>query len=261
VGHNRLGRLPKTERWNTVVGLLTERPADASRIAAATLAAAEYQLRDLPRQPALSYCFWLLTRITWAARSDDFIGELGRLGVAVEGQTSTLAFISTLADHVRGALASDTESGVFADLAALSLRRALSETAGVQSRSLFGSAVEDIQSSLRLYSTKDQFGAVSQRFFGDFLARTLTYFVDYEIGRVSALRGGMASGTEARTTRDAIDLHARQSARIVRDFAGGWYSKHNWESQGPISREQSDRFVAYALRKLRMELKTEAART
>ncbi len=39
----------------------------------------------------------------------------------------------------------------------------------------------------------------------------------------------------------------------MEDFASGWYSKRNWESQGQISPEEARGFVAVALRKLRME--------
>jgi len=27
----------------------------------------------------------------------------------------------------------------------------------------------------------------------------------------------------------ALDLHCRQASRIVEEFAGGWFSKTNWE--------------------------------
>lgn len=75
------------------------------------------------------------------------------------------------------------------------------------------------------------------------------------MGVSSSLRT-VADGGEA---IQAIDLHARESALIVREFAGGWYSKHNWESQGDISLDETRRFVAYALQKLRRELKREAS--
>ena len=57
----------------------------------------------------------------------------------------------------------------------------------------------------------------------------------------------------------AIDLHARQAAAIMREFAGGWYSKQNWETKGEITLNDAQRFVAVALRKLRTELKQESA--
>jgi hypothetical protein len=57
----------------------------------------------------------------------------------------------------------------------------------------------------------------------------------------------------------ALDTFARQSARIIEDFAAGWYSKHNWEAKGEITEEDAQKFVAVALRKLRMEVKLGAA--
>ena len=58
----------------------------------------------------------------------------------------------------------------------------------------------------------------------------------------------------AKEFNDALALYSRQSAKIVEDFASGWYSKHNWEERGEIREDDAHRFVAMALRKLRMEL-------
>jgi hypothetical protein len=54
---------------------------------------------------------------------------------------------------------------------------------------------------------------------------------------------------------EALDIHARESARIMERFAADWYSKHNWQSKGEISRDEAQGFVAVALRKLRTEFK------
>jgi hypothetical protein len=106
--------------------------------------------------------------------------------------------------------------------------------------------VEDLRLALRTYSTQVQFGAVAHRFFGDFLARTLAYFLDREVANaVGALAGKSALETNGELLA-GIDLYARQSARIARDFAGGWYSKHNWQSKGEISQDEASRFVGYA---------------
>lgn len=42
---------------------------------------------------------------------------------------------------------------------------------------------------------------------------------------------------------------------IVEDFAGGWYSKRNW--QGEISEHDAEGFVAVAIDKLRAEIARE----
>ena len=55
----------------------------------------------------------------------------------------------------------------------------------------------------------------------------------------------------------ALQLHCEQSARIVRAFCGEWYSKT--EYQTGIDLENTSRFMAVALRKLRSELEQQKA--
>ncbi|MBI5948576.1 MAG: hypothetical protein HY875_10610 [Chloroflexi bacterium] len=242
-----------------VVDLLRQPRVDVREVARSTLSAAEQQLASVPNDPGVGYCFWLLGRITTAARGDDFEGEMSRLGLPVTERTSTLSFASAVADRVREQFAVEKMTGSAAQVAVLSLGRAISDTVGQSQVSLLDSSVEDLRRSLRQYSTRAQFGEISQRFFGDFLARTLKSAVDRELPVVT-VAGDPSSNSIRRIDEalGAIDLHARQSAAIVRGFAGGWYSKHNWETRGQISRGETDRFVAYAMRKLRMELQREA---
>lgn len=257
MGHLRLGRLPKTRRWREVVELLDAPSADSAAISAAVVRAAERRLRELASDPSLSYGFWLLTRITWAARLPDFTAELADLGLEVKEDTSIFTFISGVSDHLRWTLARETQSGPFSELASLSVRRALTDSIGSHGRTLFGTSLDDLRDALSTQSRKTQFGLLGQRFFGDLLARTLSYFLDRE--SASQLTGlPNASAVAANSELMAgIDLHARQSARIVRDYASGWYSKHNWQTKGRVTQEETNGFVAYALRKLRSEITRE----
>jgi hypothetical protein len=52
-------------------------------------------------------------------------------------------------------------------------------------------------------------------------------------------------------------VHCDQSARIVRDFCGEWYSKT--EYQKGIDLNNTSRFLAVAFNKLRTELKQQKA--
>ena len=260
MGHTRLGRLPKHLRWRQVVALLEESPGNAAAISRATAIAADERLLRLKGDPSLSYCFWLLTRVTWAARSDSFAEQVRSLGIDVGDDTPTLGFIASLADLARGELSRHPESGPVSELACLAMRRALSDTVGQHGRTLFGSTLSDLQLALRTYSTKERFGELAQRFFGDFLSRTLRSYVDREIPNLVGVSSGLRSVEDSAEVVAAIDLHARQSAAILREFSGGWFSKRNWESRGQISQEEASGFVAYALQKLRSELKREVDR-
>ena len=72
-------------------------------------------------------------------------------------------------------------------------------------------------------------GEVAHRFFANFTARLLSSYLARELS--NHVEGSIA---ERDTVAGAIDLHARQSAAIMREFAGGWYSKKNWETQGDV---------------------------
>ncbi len=259
MGHIRLGRLPKTLRWLQVVEILDQVPLDVPAVAAAAASATEQRLRELPADSSLSYSFWLLTRIAWASRGDTFLADIESLGLRAEESTSSLAFISGVADSVRERLLSETSSGHVTELSSLALRRALSETVGQQGPSLFDSSLADLQRAFRAYSTKEQFGSLSRRFFGDFFARLIRSAVDRDVQRHVGKGATLQSVDEAGDFQRALDTYARQSARIVEEFAGSWYSKHNWETRGEISLDEARGFVAVALRKLRMELKLGAA--
>ena len=167
MGHIRLGELPKSARWREVVGLIESDSRSAERIAGATLVASEDYLRSIRNDPALVRTYWTLVRVMAAARGDDFAGELRRLGLPVEGNTSTISFLAAIADSVRrdGAMAAD--GSMAGEIAGLALRRALMETVGTHATSMFGSTLDDIQAAFRAHSTERQFGEVSRRFFGE----------------------------------------------------------------------------------------------
>jgi hypothetical protein len=254
MGHVRLGRLPKTIRWQGVVALIDDAPNDIPAVARGTAAAAEQRFRGLARDPSLTHCFWLLTRVATASRHDDFVTALAQLGLPRPTNGSALGYIAQINDQVRSDLASHTESGPFGELAALALRRTLSETIGVYGRSLFGSSVEDIQHAFYAHSSPTRFGELARSFFGDYLSRTLRFLIEKELSNHVGADHGLTGIEASSAFTTALDLHARQSARIVEDFAAGWYGKHNWESGDAISAEEAQGFVAIALRKLRMEL-------
>lgn len=257
MGHLRLGRLPKHRRWAAVVRLIDEDPHNTAAVARAVAQAADERLKALANDPSLIYCFWVLTRVAWASRSPQFSENLSALGIDAHSDVSALSLISQISDKVRSEALPHTESGPFGEIASLALRRALTETVGTRNATLFGTTVDDIQAAFRQYSTKTQFALVAKRFFADFFSRTLNFFVDKEVSNYVGEGHALKSIGESRQFSDALDIYARQSARIMEDFAAGWYSKHNWQSKGEISPQEAQGFVGVALRKLRMELTTE----
>ncbi|MFZ5908807.1 MAG: hypothetical protein ACOYYU_02180 [Chloroflexota bacterium] len=257
MGHLRLGVLPKTRPWNQVVGLLESSPSDSESIAIATLQAANRELERLKADPLLAYCFWLLTRITWLARKNDFISELDNVGISVAESESALSLISAISDQVRDEAKSYGGVTTFREIANLALKQALSETILVYTPDLFGSTLGDIQSACKKYSSKKQFGLLSRRYFSSFIDRFLRYFIDKEISNHIGPGRSIKSLGDGKAFTDALKLYAWQSSKIVEDYASGWYSKQNWETEGDITLSDAKRFMAYAFEKFQMELTSE----
>src|SRR5207253_2503432 len=116
---------------------------------------------------------------------------------------------------------------------------------------LFGGSGTHVRVAIRSLSTKKGFGELGQRFFGRFVAR----FLNFYLSRVTA--AGLGSPRlrdlgDVAEFNEALRTHCDQSARIVRDFCGEWYSKTAY-TEG-IDLGNASRFLAVAVKKLRSEL-------
>lgn len=254
MGHVRLGQLPRTHTWHQVVAALDVPGPNGARVAAATARGADARIRRLKDDAGLAYCFWLLARMASAARRPDFVDALGDLGLAALPSDSAVGFVARVGARARDEVERHPESGPFGEIASLALRRALTETVGTEGRSLFGSSLEDLETAFRHHATPARFGDLARRFFADFAARTLRFYVDKELALHIGPGRGLDSLAGAEEFVAGLDRYARQSAVIVERFAADWYSKHDWESDGAIGRDEAQAFVAVALGKLRREL-------
>ena len=263
MGHTRLGPLPKSRSWNQVVETLTGSrlrgfpvSSSASRIniiAAQTLKAARTILARASDDPGVRYTFYLLTQLALASRQPDWRTELDEHGIALSDQSSVfdlLAEVQSAIDrYVGGTSLGATDLSEMAQQAA---GEALTSLLTAQTPSMFGEVdSNDLKNAVRALSTRRGFGQLGQRFFARFVARFLNFY----------LSRATSAGIGAPRLRDlghigefneALTTHCEESARIVRDFCGAWYSKTEYK-QG-IDFANSSRFLAIAVKKLRSEL-------
>src|SRR5262245_35535220 len=229
MGHIRLGTLPKTQKWNQVVNLLTG-GADVERIAAASADAAEHALERASKDEGLAHAFWLLTQIPQAARQSNFSERLWELGLTVSSKPTLLeivaAFTRSVDDHLRER-GKRTDLGEMAQLAA---SETLASLAGRELPSLFGTSPSDVQQALAKLATSDRFNIVARDFFSRLTSRSLGYFLSRELSKhVGPNKRFVAVGAHS-DFKAALDLHCREASRIIKEFSGGWYGKtaHQW---------------------------------
>lgn len=256
MGHIRLGRLPRTRRWKEVIDLVGV-GGSAAAVAGATLDAVESDINEAASDPGVLRSFWLLTQLPDAAKSQHFVEALRQLGIPVSDAPTTSQLAAAITEaidrHVDGQRAR-TDLGEMAQLAAV---ETLTRTIQERAYGLFGTSTEDVQREVGKLGTEAQFGAFSREFFARFTERFLTYYVDRELPRHVGANQRFGDLGEQRRFRDALQLHCRQASAIVEKFAGTWYSKARFEKD--LSEARAARFLGYALKKMRMELRQGAS--
>jgi hypothetical protein len=250
VGHLRTGILPNTAPWRRVVGCLAGGES-AAIVAQATTEAAVRGLDHAYDDPAFAHTAYLLARVVLAARKDDFAEALRTVGISVSGAPGVVdlatAFGAAVDSYASNRSTSDV--GEMARLAAVeSLTRLLTNRAG----DLFGAGPADVQAAARSFSTRVGFAALFHDYFSSFANRFLTYHLGRELSLHVGGNGRFADPGQHDLFLSDLDHHCRQAALIVRDFAGDWYSKHNF--LGGISPAKARGFANHCLTKLRDEL-------
>jgi hypothetical protein len=257
VGHTRLGAIPKLRRWADVVAAFVDADVShaatpVSAVAGLTLAAAEPALRAAVDDVGVRQSFLALAKVVLAAKTDDWRTALAALGIVLPDQPSLFDLTAGVQFAIDDAVLAAGAASDVGEMAHRAAAQALTELAGLAEVNLFGPDESELQRAVAQLATKKGFADLGQRFFGHFLAR----FLNFYLSRVTAQAAGASE-----TLRDIGELsrfnarlnhHCVESARIVRDFCGEWFSKTTY-LEG-IDEKNSARFVAVAMRKLADEV-------
>ena len=253
MGHTRLGNLPRTRKWQEVVGLI-EGGAGIAQIANATITAAERGLNLAAEDKGLVETVWLLTQLPLAARSDDFAGALRNAGLDVSDSPGLMEVVGAFSDAVDRRLANNGGRTDLGEMAQMAASETISKVIGRRTQSLFGTTQEDVKNAFSGLATNKQFSGFARDFFSGLTNKCLDYFVgravSYHVGEGRRFRTLAQQGEFV----SALETHCREASRIVEEFSGGWFSKTNWE-KGGISRQDAAGFAHVAMGKLVAELK------
>lgn len=266
MGHTRLGKLPKSRKWQDLVrriagtgtsGGVLSATSYVEVIAAQTLEASRAGLDNAKHDSGVLYAFFLLTQVTLASRTVNWQNALALHGIHLASDSTVFDLTSEIQAaidrHVSKSSSGATDLG---EMAQQSVGEALMSLADARATNLFGGSSDEVRNAIRTLSTKKGFGELGQRFFGRFVARFLNYYLSRA---TAAALGGprLPDLADIAEFNEALRTHCDQSARIVRDFCGEWYSKTAYE--GGINPENASRFLAVAVRKLSSELEQQGS--
>lgn len=254
MGHQRLGRLPASRTWDSVVALIAG-GAGAQESAAAVSKAAEPALAKIADDPALRLGFWLLTQIPIAAKEEAFGEALQRLGLEVNDQPNVIEVGAALMSRLDDVISADKRTNDFSEMAATSLVESLVSIAGRDGDSLFGDTykADEAHALFRRLASPARFAVLVRDFVARLTREHLGYYLSRTLPEQVGQSGRFQSIQDHLKFEAALTMHCRETALIVEQFAADWYDKHR--HQETLTPKAAASFAFASFKKVRDELK------
>jgi hypothetical protein len=251
MGHQHLGTLSRTRLWTDVVAMIGG-GANLQDVVSATAIAAEQQMIDAADDPAVKHAVWLLTQIPLAAREKDFAAALRRLDIRIKDQPTLGELSSSLMQAVDHAVEQSGGRTDLGEMAQLSAVESLNAVAGPALSDFLEVPSERVKEVIGQLATVKHFAVLSREFFARLCRRQLTYFLSRELSQHVGYNSRFKTIYDHRAFEEAIDLHCRETSRIINDFSGQWFSLKLYE--GGITKSKAGNFAYVAFGKIRAEL-------
>jgi hypothetical protein len=256
MGHERIGSLPRTQRWRTVVdriasvGLTSE---GAAQLADLTINNVRRRFEGLADDNTVQAAFHFLLALPLASRSSQPNETLERsFGITLADQPTPLALVKAFHQLLNGFANSERS-----DLAA----KALADTVAQYTDNpkfnqsyLFETTQWD---AWREADTAAGFCNLSRLYFSNLTERYLRYYLDREASAMLETPERVIDfRLRLKTTVDSISQHAFETSKITQSFAAGWFQKN--AKVGMPRASEIRNFLSFALHKMREELRREA---
>lgn len=257
MGHERVGTLPKTQEWRSLVAQLGQAALSneaADSLASSTLHQVRHRFDRIQQDTGVQAAFGFLLALSTSHTRPDASGKASP-PLTLTDRPSVLRLVTELGTWVRKHQGS-SEYGELAQRAAADAIAAWVK-ARTEQRDLF-SPEHDTESIWRAANNGAAFSEISRVFFGKFVERYLKYFLEREASATLptiAERDQFSHRLESQI--DALSHHAFETSKITQSFAAGWFNKHLAEGHRPPDSEITG-FLSVAFGKLREELRRES---
>ena len=251
MGHERLGSLPRTRRWRTIVDDISLSKGHADKVADLadrTLHNVRVRFSNLHRDSGVQAAFAYLVSLATAAlpRSTG----LSSPETGLDGNPSPARIAKNLSEWVRlHALSQE-----YAEVACRAGADAIADW--TRTRSAQGLLFDARVSASDIWSESanaEGFCQVARSFFARFTERYLRYFLERE----ASFEARESFAKSLHVHIEEVSRHAFETSKITQSFAAGWFNNHARESR-PTDTEIRG-FLATAFGKLQEEMQREAA--
>jgi hypothetical protein len=257
MGHERVGLLPKTKKWNDLVrqvGSVYTSEFPVASIAATTLQNVRKRYEALFRDDTVKEVFAFLVTFSRACRFPNTSNELKNSGIFMSEQPTPLSIIKALHQRVPKHEAT-SEYGQLALAAAADAIGQWHKQHSTIQMPMFKPSPEFFE-SWRDLGKGAGFCELARLYFGKLTERYLNYFLDRAASaKLPNIQQRDRLQHDIKKYIDDISKHAFETAKITQSFAAGWFTAHTRE--GLPDPQEIEGFLAIAFGKLRDELRRE----
>lgn len=256
MGHVRIGFLPHTKQWNTIVESLSLFGGDASivtQIANNTLDAVRNTYETLPYDESIIKAILYLANLAFSAKQSNQIAYLNSNGYDVDGEMSLLSLISSAQEYITVEKGSCEINKLAKDAVMQSVINYY-ENHNDGQLSLFSS---ENTNPFANAGTGAAFCEMARSFFATFTDKQIKYYVEREAASSINDYRQFDNFTKMLTEQaGSIADHAFEISKLMQSFAAGWFNKYAVNSAP--SYDETVSFLTLSFAKLREELRREA---
>lgn len=254
MGHERIGYLPRTKRWNVIVdeiGNFSTSHDNISQIAQSTTKNVRTRFNRIGNDEGVIAAFKYILLLAHSAKQKDPYEFLFKHNINLPDNFN----IFELSQSIQNYIAENENSKEYSVFATQSMIDAISEW----------SRKNQLQQTLVFNENDNPFeiwqkaanGAgfceLSRTFFASFTERYLKYFLEREASsRIDNLFDRVNFNSRLENHIDSISKHAFETSKISQSFTAGWYNKNTKKG---IPTDNSIRgFLSFTFQKLNSEL-------
>lgn len=254
LGHERVGTLPKTEKWRTIVSSIsnyTNAGDTIVEIAAQTTKNVRHRFKNIESDGGVFAAFKYIITLAYSVKSNDAFGKLSEYGIDLPKEFNLYDLAFSIQDYV----AKNTESKEYSSFATQSMIETVSEWAR-RNESNQISLFDTNDKALELWqkaANGASFCEISRLFFSRFTEKYLKYFLEREAaGSIDTLyeRNQFNENLERHVNR--ISNHAFETSKITQSFAAAWFNKEV-KTKLPTDKKIKG-FLSFAFQKINSEL-------
>ncbi len=242
-----------TQPWKKVVKLIAD-GADVSKVADATLQAAQRALNAAQNDPGFREAVHLMVQLALAGTTKDAAEHMAAVGVELAAGGSVADLAAGLTEALDRRMEGKGQRSDWGEIAKGALVATVSDYLTRQGMPLFDAKREDLTAQLGPLHREKEFGAFGRKFFGRLTCEFLNYFLSKTLGTEVGEGHRFVTTNQVAQFKDGMRKHCEEASLIVESFCGEWLSKHRFEEKGNISRESSEGFGWNAIRKIQLEL-------